>query len=219
MINIAIFASGSGSNYEAIMQFFRENPHSNLHVALVVCDRSKAKVINKASQWQTPTVLVNAGQFETKVDYERYILKKLKKYEIEFIALAGYMRIIGSTILDEYMGNIINLHPSLLPAFPGVDAVGQALKAGACMTGVTVHFVDQGMDTGPIIAQQAVVVDQHDTHESLSERIHAVEHRLYPRILQACALGEVYVKDNRVFGRKKIQEIYKELSHESSGCR
>ncbi|NMB38759.1 MAG: phosphoribosylglycinamide formyltransferase [Firmicutes bacterium] len=207
MINIAVFASGTGSNYEAIMRFFKDNPHPDIRIALVVCDRSKAKVVHKAFKWQTPTVLVNAGRFETKVDYEKYILTKLKQYEIGFIALAGYMRLIGSTILDEYRGKIINLHPSLLPAFPGIDAVGKALDAGVCLTGVTVHFVDQGMDTGPIIAQQAVVVDEHDTHESLSEKIHTVEHQLYPRILQACALGEIYVNNNRVYGREKIREI------------
>ena len=130
--------------------------------------------------------------------YEQQILSRLQQERIGFVALAGYMRLIGPTLLSEYYGKIINLHPSLLPAFPGLDAVGQALEAGVKVTGVTVHFVDAGMDTGPVIAQQAVAIDDDDDHESLSQKIHALEHQLYPRIIHQCALGEIYLDQGKV---------------------
>ncbi len=200
MVKIAVFASGSGSNYEAIMRFFAENPDPNLEIALVVADQADAKVISRAERWQTPVVVIEQKKFGSKQAFEEEILKQLQIYNIDFIALAGYMRIIGTTLLDRYVGKIINLHPSLLPAFTGLDAVGQALKAGVRVTGVTVHFVDEGLDTGPIICQEAVTISLKDTHQSLTEKIHAIEHRLYPRVIQACALGEIYL-DNYVVKR------------------
>ncbi len=210
MVNIAIFASGNGSNYQAIMEYFHQKPHPNLKVALVVCDRSNAGVISKAFKWKIPTVLANPKRFTSKEDYEYYILSKLQEYEIEFIALAGYMRIIGSPILNRYQGKIINLHPSLLPAFPGIDGVGQALEAGVCVTGVTVHFVDAGLDTGPIIAQEPVKIERNDTHASLSKKIQKIEHRMYPQILRACALNEIMLKDNQIIWQDKLNKGVRE---------
>lgn len=198
MVRVAVFASGNGSNYEAIMKYTAALADPGYEISLVVCDQPQAGVIARALRWRTPVFVVERRRFATKEAFEQQILARLRKERIDFVALAGYMRLIGPTLLQEYYGRMINLHPSLLPAFPGLDAVGQALKARARVTGVTVHYVDAGMDTGPIIAQQAVPIDGDDDHDSLSRKIHEVEHELYPRIVRQCALGEIILDQGQV---------------------
>lgn len=182
MKKIAIFASGSGSNFQAIIDAINEKK-LEADVSLLVCDKPGARVVARAEQSGTETFAFYPKEFESKTAFETEILQQLKERNIEFIVLAGYMRLIGSTLLSEYEGRIVNIHPSLLPAFPGKDAVGQALDAKAEVTGVTVHFVDSGMDTGPIIAQKTVPINKEDTRETLQERIQQVEHQLFPSVL------------------------------------
>lgn len=177
--NVAIFASGTGSNFDAIMH----SPHRNFDVVRLVSDKPKAHVIGKAAAFGIQTIVFDTGNYEDKIAYETKVLEKLKKARVEWIVLAGYMRVVGKTILEAYEGKIINVHPSLLPSFPGADAVGQAIDAGVKVSGVTIHYVDEGIDTGPIIAQEAVTVFPHDTKESLQRRIQQVEHNIYPRVL------------------------------------
>ncbi|HYK73595.1 MAG TPA: phosphoribosylglycinamide formyltransferase [Pseudoneobacillus sp.] len=183
MIKIAIFASGSGSNFQAIV----DSIHSGsleAEVSLLVCDRPDAFVVERAKQQAIPTFSFSAKNYPSKFEYEMAILKELQEKGVEFIVLAGYMRLIGATLLKEYEGKIVNIHPSLLPAFPGKDAIGQAIKAKVKISGVTVHFVDEGMDTGPIIEQATVYLSEKETKESLQKKIHQVEHHLYPTVLQ-----------------------------------
>lgn len=179
-IKAAIFASGTGSNFEAIM-----DQHENLgcRVVLLVCDNPSAPVIEKAMMRGLETFVFNPKAYQTKADYEEKIVQKLRELHVEWIFLAGYMRIVGPTLLAEYEGHMINVHPSLLPAFPGKDAIGQALAAGVTKTGVTIHYIDEGIDTGPIIAQQEIAIDPTDTKETLQSKIHAVEHELYPHVI------------------------------------
>ncbi|HVH95434.1 MAG TPA: phosphoribosylglycinamide formyltransferase, partial [Bacillus sp. (in: firmicutes)] len=148
------------------------------------CDRKGAKCIQRAESAGIPTFVFSAKDYEDKAGYEQDILLKLKEHDVEFIVLAGYMRLIGQTLLTAFQGKIVNIHPSLLPSFQGKDAIGQAFAANASTTGVTVHFVDEGMDTGPIIDQQAVTIDDGETKESLELKIHEIEHKLYPAVLQ-----------------------------------
>ena len=137
-------------------------------ISLLVCDKPEARCwTGKLSSYSV--FCFSAKAYESKA-FEKEILKKLEEYEIDYVILAGYMRLIGPTLLEAYGGKIINIHPSLLPSFPGKDAVGQALEAGVKVTGVTIHYVDAGMDTGPIIAQEAVVVSEGDTRESLQRK-------------------------------------------------
>lgn len=199
MKRIAVFASGGGSNYQAIMEYFKARSCTNVEVALVVCDKPQAKVIKKAKHWATPTLVVRPREYLSKVEYEQHILEYLKQQNIDFLVLAGYMRLLGPTLLEPYHGKIINLHPSLLPAFPGKDAIGQALAYGVKVTGVTVHFVDEGMDTGPIIVQESIKVALDDTYETLSQKIHQLEHLLYPPTIEACVLGSVYLAGRQVY--------------------
>lgn len=176
----AIFASGTGSNFVAIM----EQEDLNCDIVCLVCDQPEAAVIAKAKTYGIQTIVLNPKMFPTKAAYEQEILTQLQRAEIEWIFLAGYMRIIGETLLKPYEGKLINIHPSLLPEFPGIDAIGQAFTAGVSVTGVTVHYVDAGIDTGPIIAQREVEVLPNDTKETLQQRIQTVEHKLYPEVIK-----------------------------------
>lgn len=183
MKNIAVFASGSGSNFQAILDAIN-NGSLEADIKLIVSDQKNAYAIERAKAAQIPQFVFTAKDYINKEEYEKEIVHELKKYGVEFIVLAGYMRLIGPTLLKEYEGRIVNIHPSLLPAFPGKDAIGQALAARVKVSGVTIHFVDEGMDTGPIIAQQAVSIEDCETRESLQRKIQAVEHKLYPEVLQ-----------------------------------
>ena len=186
MRRLAVFASGNGSNFQAIADAIKEG-NLEADISLVVCDREDAYVIERARMENIPVFSFSAKLYENKAGYEREILDELHIHGVEFIILAGYMRLIGSTLLGEYSHRIVNIHPSLLPAFPGKDAIGQAFKAKVKETGVTIHYVDEGMDTGPIIAQEVVPILNGDTKDILQKRIQELEHDLYPKILhQLC---------------------------------
>lgn len=181
-MTIAVFASGNGTNFEHLVEACREEKWP-LPIAVLISDRSDAKVLNRAERLGIPFHVFSPGTFVNKAAYEQKVLEVLRYYGVTWVVLAGYMRLIGSTLLEAYRGRIVNIHPSLLPAFRGKDAVGQALAYGVTITGVTVHFVDEGMDTGPIIAQRAVEVSETDDHASLTKKIQGVEHELYPYVV------------------------------------
>lgn len=178
----AVFASGSGSNFQAIHDAI-EAGHLSGIITLVVTDKPDAFVVERARIAGIETLAIKPSSFSSKVVFEQAVLQKLKELEVEWIVLAGYMRLIGNVLLEAYPNQIINIHPSLLPAFPGKDAIGQAMAHGVKITGVTVHYVDAGMDTGPILAQAAVEVVDGD-REQTEERIHSLEHELYTKALQ-----------------------------------
>lgn len=180
---IAIFASGSGSNFEAIAKACGDG-RINADVALCVCDHPGAYVTERAKRRGIPVLELHPKSFPSKADYEKEILKELKKFEVEFICLAGYMRIVGNVLLDEFEGKMVNIHPSLLPAFPGVDAIGQALNYGVKVFGITIHFVDHTLDGGMIISQTAIHYDGGD-REELEAMIHPHEHALYVDTLRS----------------------------------
>lgn len=179
----AVFASGSGTNFQAIYDAISSGKLIGEPV-LVVSNRPDAYVVERAKAAGVETLALTPSSYSTKEAYEQVILTKLKELHVEWIVLAGYMRLIGSVLLDAYPNRIVNIHPSLLPAFPGKDAIGQAMGHGVKVTGVTVHLVDAGMDTGPILAQCAVDVVYND-REKTEERIHAVEHEIYVKTLQS----------------------------------
>jgi phosphoribosylglycinamide formyltransferase-1 len=192
---IAIFASGSGSNFQAIVDAVQSGK-LDVEVGLLVCDKPNAKVVERAAAAGVDTFAFRPKEYPSKEAYEAAIVERLQKKEIDLVVLAGYMRIITDTLLKPYEGRIVNIHPSLLPSFPGLDAIGQALAHGVKVTGVTVHFVDGGMDTGPIIAQRAVEVAGGDDAESLASKIHPIEHELYPHVIRAIREGRVSVSED-----------------------
>lgn len=196
-MRIAIFASGSGTNFQVIVDAVKAGTLS-VEIGCLVCDRSDAYVIQRAEREQVPSLLFSPRSFESKEAFEQEVVHELTERNIDFIVLAGYMRLIGPTLLQAYEGRIVNIHPSLLPAFPGKDGIGDALEYGVKVTGVTIHFVDEGMDTGPIIAQVSVPIMEGDTKESLAERIHKEEHIWYPQVIQWIADGKVKLDGRRV---------------------
>ncbi|SDN20143.1 phosphoribosylglycinamide formyltransferase [Bacillus sp. OK048] len=182
MKKMAVFASGNGSNFQAIIDVVKAGD-LDADIALLVCDKPGAFAIERANTAHIPTFTFNPKDYSSKEAFEKVITEKLLSYGVEFIALAGYMRLLGPTLLGKFSGRIVNIHPSLLPAFPGKDAIGQALAAKAKWTGVTIHYVDEGMDTGPIIVQERVRIETKETRESLQQKIQKIEHKLYPSIL------------------------------------
>lgn len=190
-MKIAVFASGAGSNFAAILKSIRSKQITNVEVVLLVSDNPEAIAVKRAKDESIPVFTFRAKDFSNKQAYEEVILEKLSQRQVDFIVLAGYMRLFGLALLNAYGGKIINVHPSLLPAFKGKDAIDQALEYGVKVTGVTVHYVDEGMDTGPIIAQQAVTIEPDETRETLIIKIQEQEHRLLPKVIQSLSKKEV----------------------------
>jgi phosphoribosylglycinamide formyltransferase-1 len=200
---IAVFASGQGSNFAALIDAQRKGLLGDGNIELLVSDKPEAPVAKRAEDAGIPTLLLRPKDFASREDYEAEIVTELERREIGLIVLAGYMRLITPVLLTPYTGRIINIHPSLLPAFAGKDAIQQALDYGVKLTGVTVHFVDGGMDTGPVIAQRSVVVLDNDTEDSLAERIHKVEYELYSEVVGAFASGKVELSGRKTIIREK----------------
>ncbi|WP_028612383.1 phosphoribosylglycinamide formyltransferase [Paenibacillus harenae] len=200
-LRIAVFASGQGSNFQAIAEAVREGK-LDVTIELLVCDRPAAPVVERAREAGVDTFLFTPKEYPSREAYETEIAAELERRGVELIVLAGYMRIITSVLVEPYYGRMINIHPALLPAFPGVNGIGQALAYGVKLTGVTVHYVDGGMDSGPIIAQAAVEVADEDTEASLAERIHAAEQALLPTVIQKIAQGRVSLDGRRVTVRR-----------------
>lgn len=182
-MRIAVFASGNGSNFQAIAEAI-DSKQVDATLCFLFCDNPKAYVIERAKKIGIPFKVFSPKNYENRADYESELLKQLEINAVDLIVLAGYMRIIGPTLLTTYANHILNIHPSLLPSFPGKNSIQDALEANETETGVTVHFVDEGVDTGPIIAQEMVAILPEDTLDSLEARIHQVEHRLFPQIIQ-----------------------------------
>ena len=186
MKRIAIFASGNGSNFQALAEAI-ERGEVHASIELLICDQPGAYCIDRAKLLNIPIVVFCRKDYPTKQDFEQDILRQLHAKEVDLIVLAGYMRLIGPVLLTAYPEKIINIHPSLLPAFPGKNAVLQAVEAGVKVTGVTIHYVDAGMDTGPIIAQRAISIQKGESAEDIHRKIQQVEHELYPKIIdQIC---------------------------------
>lgn len=181
-VRLAVFASGSGSNFAVLEQACRKG-ELRAEIVCIITDKPEAYVIERAKQARIPVTVLQPKAFESKQAYEHAIIDILQAAETEWIILAGYMRLIGPDLLSEYPSRIVNIHPSLLPSFPGKDAIGQAIGHGVKVTGVTVHLVDAGMDTGPILAQESVRVIDGDI-EATAEAIHAVEHVIYKETLK-----------------------------------
>jgi phosphoribosylglycinamide formyltransferase-1 len=173
-------------------------------IGLVLSDVENAGILEHARKRNSPWQLVPPGKFRTKLDEEaeRACVNALQKAKVDLIVLAGFMRVLKGDFLRAFEGRIVNIHPSLLPSFPGLEAWKQALDHGVKMTGCTVHFVDAGVDSGPIIGQQTVPVLDNDTPETLHQRIHVAEHELYPKCVAAVARGEISVKGRWVHWRK-----------------
>lgn len=196
---LGILGSGHGSNFVALAEACASGKIP-AQVALVLSDVEGAGILAHARDRKMPARFIPPGKFRTKLDEdaERAFVSALQEARVDLVVLAGFMRVLKGDFLRAFEGRIVNIHPSLLPSFPGLEAWKQALDHGVKVTGCTVHFVDAGVDAGPIIGQQTVPVLDHDTPDSLIQRIHGSEHELYPRCVAAIARGEISVVGRRV---------------------
>ncbi|MBI4978558.1 MAG: phosphoribosylglycinamide formyltransferase [Spirochaetes bacterium] len=194
-LTIAIFISSRGSNMEAILRAIRDRRLKNVSVALVVSDNPDAKGLEIARSFGVETMYLDCAPFKTKLEgaAEERIVSILREKNVDLICLAGFMRMIKRGLISAFRNRIINIHPSLLPAFPGLDAQAQAVAAKAKVSGCTIHFVDEGMDSGPIIRQAKVSVKKNDTEKTLAMRILKKEHSLYWRVLRDIVRGGVRI--------------------------
>jgi len=198
MINIGVLVSGRGTNLQAIIEAIEEGKIAG-EIKVVMSDNPDAYALKRAQQYHIDTRYVDFKEFKNREDYDKEIIKILKEKKIELVVLAGYMRILSPYFIRSYKNKIINIHPALLPSFPGLHAQRQTLEYGAKVSGCTVHFVDEGVDSGPIILQKAVEVSDDDTEESLAEKILKEEHQIYPQAIQLFSEGRLIIKRRRVF--------------------
>jgi len=191
MLKLAVFGSGSGTNAQAIINAI-EAGTLNAEIKCILSDVEDAFILERARKHNIPAIHFDCAPFKTKLDgeAEEKVLQILEEHDVDFIALAGFMRILKNGLLNAYKGRIINIHPSLLPSFPGLDSGKQAFDYGVKFTGCTVHFVDAGIDTGTIINQKCITIEDSDTLESMMKKLHAQEHIAYPEALQWIAEGK-----------------------------
>lgn len=199
---LALFGSGRGSNGEAIYKAI-EAGYIEGEIVLIISDRPNVGIVEKGYTWQIPVYIIDPTVYAQKEEWAQAMLDVLASYAVDGVLLAGYMRVLPPTFVQAYRGNILNIHPSLLPAFTGLQAQKQALLKGVTYTGCTVHFVDEGMDTGPIIAQAVVPVYEDDTVDTLSTRILHEEHRIYPEAVRLFCEDALNIVGSRVVIKKQ----------------
>jgi phosphoribosylglycinamide formyltransferase-1 len=194
---LGVLASGRGSNLQAIVDAI-DAGRCPARVAVVVSDRKDAKALDRARRAGLPAVHVDSLSHPDRAAFDAAVTAVLVEYGVELVCLAGYMRLISGEFVATWRSRILNVHPALLPAFPGLHAQRQALEHGAKVSGATIHFVDEGVDTGPIVLQAAVLVREDDTEATLAARILAEEHRLYPEAVRLHAEGRLAIEGRRV---------------------
>jgi len=197
-LRLGVLASGRGSNLQSIMDAAAAGK-INAEVAVVISDNKDAYALERARRGGIPAEFVNPKEFASKSEYENAIVEILNRHRVGLVCLAGYMRLVSKVMLDAFPNKIMNIHPALLPAFPGLHGQEQAWRYGVKFSGCTVHFVDEGMDTGPIIIQAVVPVLDDDTVETLSARILEQEHIIYPEAIRRFAEGRLKIVGRKVF--------------------
>jgi len=200
-LKIGVLASGRGSNFQSIIDSI-ESRYLKAEIGVLITDNPEAFAIERAKKHRIEHLVMVPGRLGSKDDFFEQIAEELKRREIGLVALAGFMRIVRKPLIDAFPNKIMNIHPALLPSFPGLHGQRQACAYGVKLSGCTVHFVDEGMDTGPIIIQAAVVVREDDTEDSLSERILKFEHKIYPRAIKLFSEGRIEVVGRKVMVTK-----------------
>ena len=196
-MNFAVLASGRGGNLKAIIDAVK-NGRITADLKLVISDKKEAYALEHARQAGILAFFINPKDYQGREAFDQAIVERLHEHKIDFVVLAGYMRLLSSYFIQQYPDKILNIHPSLLPEFKGMHAIEKAFKAKVAATGVTVHFVIKEMDEGPIILQETVPVEPKDTIESLEEKIHQTEHRIYPQAIDLFARGKLKIEGRKV---------------------
>lgn len=196
-LTLGVLASGRGSNFQSIIDHI-ENHYLPARIAVLITDNPNAYAIERAKRHNIETIILKPKDFPDKDSYYSRIADELEQRGVELVILAGFMRVVGKRLIDRFKNRIMNIHPALLPSFPGLHGQKQAVDYGVKLSGCTVHFVDEGMDTGPIIIQSAVPVYDDDTEETLSERILKQEHRIFPYAIKLYSEGRLKVEGRKV---------------------
>jgi len=196
-MNIAVFCSGNGTNFQAIIGAAKTKEF-NANIAIMICDNKQAHALERAKKGGVKTLLVLSENFKTREDFENKIITQLENEKIELVCLAGFMRILSPEFIKKYENRILNIHPALLPSFKGAHGIKDAFEQGAKVTGVTVHFVTDKLDSGPVILQESVEISEDDTQESIEQKIHAVEHKLYPGAIKLFIEGRLTIEGKKV---------------------
>ncbi|OQX79015.1 MAG: phosphoribosylglycinamide formyltransferase [Candidatus Omnitrophica bacterium 4484_70.1] len=197
-MNIAILASGRGTNFEAIVKAVKKGKIPEAEIKLLITDKEDAFVRRRAKRFKIKDIFVDPKKFKSREDFDRFVVKILKKEKIELVVLAGFMRILSRYFVKQFKNKILNIHPALLPAFKGKDAIKRAYSYGVKVTGVTIHFVDEKVDHGPIIIQKALEIKKGESLEELEERIHRLEHKLYPYVIRLFVEGRLKIRGRGV---------------------
>ena len=196
-MNIAVFVSGGGTNLQAIIDEVAKG-EIKAKIALVVSDNKDAYALTRAKTAGIETFVLSPKGFKSREDYDKEIIEELKKRDVNLVVLAGFMRLISSHFVSQYKNKIINIHPALLPSFKGTNGIKDAFEYGTKRTGVTIHFVDADLDHGPIILQEVVEIKENDTLDTLEEKIHKVEHKLYPKAIKLFTEGKIKVEGRKI---------------------
>lgn len=205
MLTIGVLASGRGSNFQSIIDNIKSG-YINAKIAVLITENANAYAIERAKNNNIETLVLIPKNFPDRDSYYKHIADELKKRSVDLVILAGFMRVAGKPLIERFKDRIMNIHPALLPSFPGLHGQKQALEYGVKIAGCTVHFVDEGVDTGPIIIQSAVPAYEDDTEDMLSERILKEEHRIFPLAVKLFAEGRLKVKGRKVFIESQREE-------------
>lgn len=205
MLILSVLASGRGSNFQAIIDSI-ESGFLNAKIALLITDNPDSYSLERAKKHSIETLVLRPKDFADKDAYYSHIAGELKKRNVELVILAGFMRVVGKALIDQYRNKIMNIHPALLPSFPGLHGQKQAADYGIKISGCTVHFVDEGMDTGPIIIQASVPAYHDDTEESLGERILRQEHKIFPYAIKLYSEGRISLEGRKVITKETRED-------------
>ncbi|MDY0292124.1 MAG: phosphoribosylglycinamide formyltransferase [Desulfuromonadaceae bacterium] len=212
-LRIGVLASGGGTNLQSIIDACSAGD-IDAKIVRVICNNPDAGALQRAERARIPTCCINHRDFDSRATFDAAVIAQLQQDHVELVVLAGFMRIVGTNFVNAFPHRIMNIHPALLPAFPGLHVQKKALESGAKFAGCTVHFIDAGVDTGPIIAQAVVPILDDDTEDTLSARILEQEHRLYPHAIQLFATGALKIDGRRV----RIDPAYAHAHHADLGA-
>lgn len=196
-MNIAVFCSGNGTNLQALIESIKIG-YIPARIVLVVSDNKKAFALARAKGAGIETLIMDPKEHKGREAFDKEMVRRLREKKVDLVVLAGFMRLLSPYFIKEYKNKIINIHPALLPAFKGTHGIKDALEYGVKVTGPTVHFVDEKLDNGPIILQKAIEVKDEDTEETLLERVHAEEHKIYPQAIKLFVEGRIKIEGRKV---------------------
>lgn len=210
LLKVGVLASGSGTNLQAIIDAC-EKGEIPAQVVVVISNNTDAYALKRAASHQIPSKALNLEDFNSREEFDRKVVSVLKSYGVELVVLAGYMLMVTPVFIEAFPNRLINIHPAILPSFAGTDGIGDALAYGVKVTGVSIHFVDEGCDTGPLILQGVLEVKEDDTKDTLAPRVHAIEHKLYPQAIKLFAEGCLRVEGRKVkISGSRPQLVYQE---------